>query len=383
MDRFYTETQTMVGESVRKFAEDAVLPAAAAIDHDDVFPKEIYARLAEMGLFGAGLPEEEGGSAFDTVTLAIAMEELASCSGSVGNIFAIPLEAARFLHNHGDDCHKKNIPGVLGGKLIPATGVSEPDFGSDVASMRTTAVRDDGEYVINGTKAWVSLGLVANLFFVFAKTDLEEGYRGISCFLVHGDNPGLARGRKEDLMGMHGLATSQIDFNNCRVPAAMRIGPENNAFKMAMVNFDFGRILMSAMALGIARAAYEDALEYAKERVQFGKPIFEFQAVQFMLADMSTDLAAARLLIHHSARLLDAGHTIVKEAAHAKLFTTDMAMKHVTNALQIYGGNGYSKEYRIERLFRDIKLTQIYEGTNQIQRLIIARQIDVDKARAK
>jgi alkylation response protein AidB-like acyl-CoA dehydrogenase len=375
VDRFYSETQVMVGESLRKFAEDAVLPAAAAIDRDDAFPEVVYAQLAEMGLFGAGLPEEAGGSGFDTVTLAIAMEELARCSGSVGNIFAIPLEAARFLLDHGDDHHKGFIPGVLAGDLIPATCVTEPDFGSDVASMRTTAVRDGTDYVINGTKAWVSLGLVANLLFVFAKTDPEKGARGISCFLVGGDNPGLARGRKEDLLGMHGLATGQLVFTDCRVPATMRIGPENDAFKMAMANFDFGRILMSAMALGIARAAFEDALDYAKGRVQFRKPIFEFQAVQFMLADMSADLAAARLLIHHAARLMDGGHSIVKEAAHAKLFTTDMAMKHITNAVQIHGANGYSREYRVERLFRDIKLTQIYEGTNQIQRLIIARQI--------
>jgi alkylation response protein AidB-like acyl-CoA dehydrogenase len=375
VDRFYSETQVMVGESLRKFAEDAVLPAAAAIDRDDAFPEAIYAQLAEMGLFGAGLPEEAGGSGFDTVTLAIAMEELARCSGSVGNIFAIPLEAARFLLEHGDDRHKEFISPILGGAVIPATCVTEPDFGSDVASMRTTAVLDGTDYVINGTKAWVSLGLVADLLFVFAKTDPEKGHRGVSCFLVGGDNPGLARGRKEDLLGMHGLATGQLVFTDCRVPATMRIGPENDAFKMAMANFDFGRILMSAMALGIARAAYEDALDYAKGRVQFRKPIFEFQAVQFMLADMSADLAAARLLIHHAARLMDGGYSIVKEAAHAKLFTTDMAMKHITNAVQIHGANGYSREYRVERLFRDIKLTQIYEGTNQIQRLIIARQI--------
>jgi alkylation response protein AidB-like acyl-CoA dehydrogenase len=378
VDRFYSETQTMVGQTVRKFAEDAVLPAAAAIDRDDAFPTDIYASLAEMGLFGAGVAEEAGGSGFDSITLAIAMEELARCSGSVGNIFAIPLEAARFLLDHGDDHHKGFIPGVLAGDLIPATCVSEPDFGSDVASMRTTAVRDGDGYVINGTKAWVSLGLVANLLFVFAKTDPEKGPRGITCFIVEGDNPGVTRGRKEKLLGMHGLATAQLVFEDCRVLAASRIGPENDAFKMAMVNFNFGRVLMSAMALGIARAAYEDALEYATGRVQFAKPIIAFQAVQFMLADMSTDLSAARLLIHHAARLLDAGHPIAKEAAHAKLFTTDMAMKHVTNALQIHGGNGYSQEYRIERLFRDIKLTQIYEGTNQIQRLIIARQISTE-----
>jgi len=365
----------MISESVRKFAESVVLPAATAIDRDDVFPKEIYAQLAELGLFGTTLHEEAGGSGFDTVSIAIAMEELARCSGSVGNILAIPVEAVHLIHNAGSDRHKEFIPGILSGELIPATCVSEPEFGSDVASIKTTAVRDNGEYIINGTKAWVSLGLVANLFFVFAKTDPESGQRGLSCFLVNGDNPGLNRGRKEDLLGMHGLATGQVNFTDCRVSEKMRIGPENDAFKMAMINFDLGRILMSAMALGITRGAYEDALQYAKERIQFGKPIVEFQAVQNLLADMSTDITAARLLIHHAARLLDAGYPIAKEAAHAKLFTTDMGMKHVTNALQIHGGNGYSKDYRVERLFRDIKLTQIYEGTNQIQRLIIARQL--------
>ena len=375
MDELYSETQRMARDMVRRFAEATVLPAAAEIDRTDEFPANIYRRLAEIGLFGASLPEPAGGSGFDTMAVAIAMEELARCSGSVGNIFAIPLEAARLLHDHGDDHHKALIPGILSGALIPATCVSEPDFGSDVASLRTTAVRDADTYVINGTKAWVSLGLVANLIFVFAKTDPDAGHRGISCFIVQGDNPGLRRGRKEKLLGMHGLATSQLVFEDCRVPARDRLCPEGQAFKTAMVNFDYGRVLMSAMALGIAQAAYEDALAYAKGRVQFGTPIFEFQAVQFMLADMSTDLAAARLMLHHACRLLDAGKPIVKEAAQLKLFTTDMAMKHVTNALQIHGANGYSQDYRIERLFRDIKLTQIYEGTNQIQRLIIARQI--------
>ena len=375
MDRFYTKTQIMIRDNVRKFAKSVVLPVAATIDRDDVFPAKIYTQLAEMGLFGTSLHEEAGGSGFDTMSLAIAMEELACCSGSVGNILAIPVEAAHLLSTYGDDRQKEFIPSILSGEIVPATCVSESEFGSDVASMKTTAVRDNTEYVINGTKAWVSLGLIANLFFVFAKTDTEKGTRGISCFLVNGDNPGVTRGRKEDLLGMHGLETGQIIFTDCRIPETMRIGPENEAFKMAMVNFNLGRILMSAMALGITRGAYEDALQYAKARVQFGQSIFDFQAIQFLLADMSTDISAARLLVHHAARLLDAGHSIAKEAAHAKLFTTDMGMKHVTNALQIHGGNGYSKDYRIERLFRDIKLTQIYEGTNQIQRLIIAGQL--------
>jgi alkylation response protein AidB-like acyl-CoA dehydrogenase len=375
MERFYTDTQKMVRDNVRRFAEARVLPAAAAIDREDAFPAEIYQAMADMGLFGSGLGEEAGGSGFDTVTLAIAMEELARCSGSVGNIFAIPVEAARFLDEYGSAAQKALIPDILSGRLIPASCATEPDFGSDVAGMRSTARKEGDGYVIDGTKAWVSLGLAANLIFVFAKTAPEAGHRGISCFLVRGDNPGVKRGRKERLLGMHGLATSQLVFDGCRVPAADRVGPENGAFKMAMINFNYSRILMSAMALGMARAAFEDALAYARGRIQFGKPIFDFQAVQFMLADMSTDIAAARLLVHHAARLLDAGESIIQEAAQMKLFTTDMAMKHATNALQIHGGNGYSQDYRIERIFRDVKLAQIYEGTNQIQRLIIARQL--------
>ncbi|MGQ0664319.1 MAG: acyl-CoA dehydrogenase family protein [Pseudomonadota bacterium] len=378
MDRFYSETQAMVRDTVRRFAETTVLPVAAAIDRDDRFPTEIYRQMAELGLFGGGLPESAGGSGFDTVAMAIAMEEMARCSGSAGNIFAIPVEAVRFLNEHGDGHHKSRISGIVAGDLIPATCASEPDYGSDVAGMRTAAARRGGDYVINGTKAWVSLGLVANLIFVFAKTDPDKGHRGISCFAVEGDNPGVRRGKKERLLGMHGLETCQIVFADCRVPARERIGPENGAFKMAMVNFNYSRIMMAAMALGMARAGYEDSLHYAKSRIQFGRPIFDYQAVQFMLADMSTDISAARLLIHHAAGLLDAGYPIVREAAEMKLFTTDMAMKHVTNAVQIHGGNGYSQDYRVERLFRDVKLAQIYEGTNQIQRLIIARQIAKD-----
>jgi alkylation response protein AidB-like acyl-CoA dehydrogenase len=378
MERLYSETQTMVRDSVRKFAQTEVFPAAGIIDATDEFPTEIYCQMADMGLFGTDLAEEDGGSGFDTVTMAIAMEEIATASGSVGNALALPVEAARFLMEHGDEGHKVHVPGILFGDTLPATAISEPDFGSDVAGIRSTALREGDDYVINGSKAWVTMGLVADLFVVLAKTDRDKGIRGISCFLVHGDNPGLERGRKEKLLGMHGLATCQINFTDCRIPATDRIGAEGEGFKMMMGNFNYGRIMMSAMSLGIARAAYEDALAYARTRTQFGQPIFDFQAIQFMLADMSKDIEAARLLIHHAARLLDQGHSMAKEAAHAKLFTTDMAMLHVTNALQIHGGNGYSQEYRIERLFRDIKLPQIYEGTNQIQRLIIARQIARD-----
>ncbi len=375
MDRFFTEDQKLLQDNVRKFAESTILPAAAGIDRTDRFPRAIYEGLAGLGLFGVCLAEDAGGSGMDSVSACIAMEEVARCSGTVGNAYALPVEAALFLNQHGSAQHKKFIPGILAGTTIPSTAVSEPDHGSDVAAMRTTALKDGDEYVINGTKAWVTFGAIANFIIVFAKTSKEEGHRNISCFMVEGDRKGITRGKPEDLLGMHGLEDCQISFADVRIPAANRIGPENQAFKMAMENFNFSRLMMSSMALGMAQAAFEDALNYAGTRKQFGTEIINHQAVQFLLADMSMDIAASRLLIHHAARLYDHGHPIAKEAAHAKLFTTDMAMKHVSNALQIHGGNGYSKEYRIERIFRDVRLAQIYEGTNQIQRLIIARQI--------
>ncbi len=381
MERFYSDEQILIRNSVRRYCEDKVLPCAAAIDTEDRFPRGLYQGLADLGLFGICVPEPAGGSGLGAVTATIVMEEIARCSGSLGNAYALPVEAAAFLHQHGGARHHALIPGIIDGSILVATAVTEPDHGSDVAGMTTTALKDGTDYVINGTKAWVTMGAVADQLIVFAKTTTEPGHRNISCYLVEGDRPGIARGEPEALLGMHGLEDCQIHFDDVRIPQENRIGPENQAFRAAMENFNFSRLMMSAMALGMAQAAFEDALAYAKERKQFGNAIIAFQAVQFMLADMSTDIAAARLLIHHAARLSDAGHPIAKEAAHAKRFTTDMAMKHVSAALQVHGGNGYSKHYRIERIFRDVRLAQIFEGTNEIQRLIIARQLEKDAGR--
>ena len=380
MDRFLTEEQQMLCDSVRRFSDEAVAPAASAIDRDDVFPRELYTAMADLGLFGVSLDTEAGGSGLDTKTACLVMEEIARGSGALGNAYAIPVEAAHFLHEHGNAFHQELIPDILSGKLIPATAATEPDCGSDVAAMRTVAERDGDEYVITGTKAWVTFGRIADVIMVFAKTDRNAGHKGISCILVETGRKGVTLGKSEELLGMHGLEDCQVSFDGVRVPVKNRLGPENEAFKMAMGNFNFSRLMMSSMALGMAQAAMEDAISYARSRKQFGQEIIRFQAIQFMLADMSKDIAAARLLIHHAAQLYDAGHSIAKEAAHAKLFTTDMAMLHISNALQIHGGNGYSKEYRIERLFRDVRLSQIYEGTNQIQRMIIARQLEKEYA---
>ena len=375
MDQFYSEEQRMVRDTARKLSENVVAPAAATIDREDEFPREIYNALAEQGLFGVALSEDAGGVGLDAMAACIVMEEIARGSGAVGNAFAIPVEAAIFLDHHGSETTKGWIPGILDGSVIPATAVTEPDTGSDVAAMKTTAIRDGDEYVIKGTKAWVTFGQIADVIMVFAKTDAEAGHKGISCILVETDRAGVIKGKSEDLLGMHGLAECMVTFDEVRVPVTNLIGPEGGAFKMAMGNFNFARLMMSSMALGMAQAAMEDAITYANDRKQFGKPIFEHQAIQFMIADMAKDISAARLLIHNAAKLYDAGHSIAMEAAQAKLFTTDMAQVHISNALQIHGGNGYSREFRIERLFRDVRLSQIYEGTNQIQRMIIARQV--------
>ncbi len=380
MNYFYTEDQISLRDTARRFAEAEVLPRAAAIDREDTFDRTIYRGMAELGLFGTSLPEVAGGSGFDTVGTCLVMEELARCSGAIGNAFAIPVEAALFLHHHGNESQKALIPGILDGSIVMATAMTEPDYGSDTASITTSARRTEGGWVINGTKAWVTLGGVADRIMVFARTGKDAGHKGISCFMVDARQQGVSRGKNEELLGMHGLEDCQIILEDVRVPEEAMIGAENTAFKTAMGNFNFSRLLMSSMALGMAQAAMEDAVAYATTRKQFGGPIMGFQAIQFMVADMSTDIAAARLLIHHAARLYDAGQPYAKEAAHAKLFTTDMAMKHVSNALQIHGGNGYSRDYRIERLFRDVRLAQIYEGTNQIQRVIIARQVEKELA---
>lgn len=380
MHRFLTEEQIALRDTARRFAEREILPRAAAIDRDDRFDRELYRGLAELGLFGVALREEAAGAGLGAMGACIAMEELARCSGAVANAFAIPVEAALFLDHHGNARQRAMVPGILDGSIIPATAVTEPDHGSDVAGMRSTARREGEGWVLNGTKAWVTLGGVVDALMVFARTGAEGGHKAISCFLLDGHSPGVLRGKNEELLGMHGLEDCQITLDGVRAPADALVGAENGAFEMAMGNFNFSRLMMSAMALGIAQGAFEDAVAYARTRKQFGGPIIGFQAVQFMLADMSTDIAAARMLIHHAARLYDMGQPIAKEAAQAKLFTTDMAMKHVSNALQIHGGNGYSREYRIERLFRDVRLAQIYEGTNQIQRLIIARQVEKEMA---
>lgn len=376
MSVFLNDDQRAIRDAARRFSDEQVAPMARALDRDDTFPHAIYAAMAELGFYGLSLPEDLGGAGLDTLSLSLVMEELARGSAAVGNAFAIPVEAALFLTHHGNAAQRALIPDILSGRLLFATAMTEPDFGSDAAGIRTRARQVEGGFRLDGTKAWVTLGGVADRIIVFARTGEGPGHKAMSCFLVDAHQAGVARGKSEELLGMHGLEDCQVVFEDVFVPDEGLVGPLDGAFKMAMDNFNFSRLLMSSLALGVAQAALEDAVAYARQRKQFGAPILSFQAVQFMVADTSTEVDAARLLVHHACRRHDAGLPYVKEAAQAKLFTTDMAQRAVTRSLQIHGGNGYSREYRIERLYRDVRLTQIYEGTNEIQRLIIARQVE-------
>jgi len=375
-----TEAQRAVRDAARRFADGEVGPIARRIDQEDRFPRKIYKAMAELGFYGLSLGEAFGGAGMDTLSVCLVMEELARNSASVGNAFAIPVEAALFLAHHGNAAQRALIAPVLAGELIFANAMTEPDHGSDAAGIRTRAHKVDGGWHLNGVKAWVTLGGVADRLLVFARTGHGPGHNAMSCFLVDAHQDGVTRGKPEELLGMHGLEDCQIVLQDAFVPDDGVVGPVDGAFKLAMDNFNFSRLLMSSLALGVAQAALEDAVAYARTRKQFNVPILTFQAVQFMIADTATETDAARLLIHHACRLHDAGLPYVRQAAQAKLFTTDMAQRAATRSLQIHGGNGYSREYRVERLFRDARLTQIYEGTNEIQRLIIARQVEQEMA---
>ena len=374
-DPLLTEQHRMMRTVAREFAENEVRPRAAAIDERDEFPRDLYRRMADLGFMSVLLPEEHGGLGADTLTFAIIMEELARVSASIANSLAVPVEQCMTLLEHGNARQREYVGPMSRGELIPAFALTEPSAGSDAASIKTTARRDGDWWVINGTKIFITNAHVADLVMVFAVTTPGAGHRGISAFVVPSGTPGMYAGAKERFLGVRGLATGEIVFEVCRVPADALLGEENQGFKLAMSNIDFSRIAMASLALGIAQACLEASVAYARERVQFGQPIWQFQGVGFMLADMSVEVDAARQLVWKACRMRDAGLRYSKEAAHAKLYASDVAMKVATDAVQIQGGYGYSLESSVQRYFRDAKLTQIYEGTNQIQRMIIARYL--------
>lgn len=377
MDLKLTEEQKMIKEMVKNFAEKEVAPIAEKLDEGEIFPQENVRRMAELGLLGMIIPQEYGGAGLDVVSYTIAIEEIARYCASTAVIMSVNNSlVCEPIYKYGTEEQKKKylIPLARGEKL-GCFSLSEPGTGSDAAAQKTVAVKKGNEWILNGTKNFITNGPQADVAIVFAMTDKSKGHRGISTFIVEKDSPGYSVGKIEKKLGIRGSSTSQILLEDCRVPQENLLGNEGDGFKIAMTTLDGGRIGIASQALGIARGAYEDALAYAKQREAFGQPIANFQGIQWMLADMAVRIDAARLLIWRAALMKQNGERYTKEAAMAKLFASETAMWTVTKAVQIHGGYGYIKDYRVERFFRDAKITEIYEGTSEIQRNVIAREI--------
>ncbi len=371
-----SEEQQMLEAMTREFVANEVIPAAEHHDRDGLYPTEIAAKAFELGLMNITIADAYGGGDLGHMEEAIITEELAyGCAGmaismTVNNLSSVPIQIG------GTEEQKQKWLGMLTEEHCTASYcLSEPDAGSDAAGLRTTAVLQGDHYVINGTKAWVSGGAHSRFFTLFATTDPGSGYEGITCFVIPADAEGVEIGKKEDMMGQRASNTVFINFQEVKVPVENRIGDEGKGFQIAMKTFDRTRPGVAAAAVGIGRRALEESVRYAQERKAFGKPIARQQAIQFMLADMARDVEAARLLTYQSAWMIDQGTRNTKQCSMAKCFAGDMAMRVSTDAVQVFGGYGYSKEYPVEKLMRDAKVMQIYEGTNQIQRIIIARHL--------
>ncbi|TYO98058.1 acyl-CoA dehydrogenase [Desulfallas thermosapovorans] len=377
MPYMLTDEQQMMRDMVRKLAQNEIAPRAAEIDRTHRFPRENIEKMAELGLMGVPIPEEYGGAGCDFLSYIITIEEISRACASTGVILAVHTSVGTFpiLYFGTEEQKQKYIPKLASGQYIGAFALTEPNAGSDPANLSTTARLEGDHYIVNGGKVFISNGGEASVYVTFVTTDKSKGHKGITCLLVDKDTPGFSIGKTEEKMGLHGDITTELIFDNARVPKENLLGKEGEGFKVAMALLDGGRIGIGAQGLGIAQAAFDVAKQYAKERVQFGKPIASFQAIQFMLADMATRIDCARLLVYRAARMRDMGLPYSKEASMAKMYATDTAMEVTTNAVQILGGYGYCKEYPVERYMRDAKITQIYEGTNQIQRLVIAKRL--------
>ncbi len=379
MDFAFTDEQQMFRRMVREFAVNEIAPRAEQIDVSDEFPADLFRRMGEVGLLGLPFPPEYGGSGADYHTMVIALEEIARVSGSM----AITLDAHTSLccepiYRFGTEAQRRRylVPLARGDK-IGAFGLTEPQAGSDAGATRTRAVldRETDAWVLNGQKIFITNGSIADIVVITAKTDPELGTRGISSFIVESGTPGFKPGRDEKKMGLKGSVTSELFFENCRIPADNLLGRENEGFKQFLVTLDAGRIAIAAMALGLAEGAYFRSVDYAKEREQFGRPIADFQAIRWMIADMATEIDAARLMVHRAVWLKERGEPFTKEASMAKLFATEMSERVCRQAIQIHGGYGYIREYEVERMYRDQRLCAIGEGTNEIQRLVISREV--------
>jgi len=369
-----TEEQQMIQDMARNFAQKEVLPKAAELDETGRYPEELVRQMAELGLMGIAVPEEYGGAGMDNICYAIAMEEISRACASTGVILSVnnSLACDPILKFGTEEQKQRFLAPLASGKKLGCFGLTEPGAGSDAGSQKTTAVRNGDHYVVNGTKNFITNAPQADTCVLFTMTDREKKHKGITTFILDMKYDGVSIGKHEKKLGINASATASIILEDVRIPTENRLGQEGDGFKIAMHTLDGGRIGIAAQAVGIARASLEDALAYAKDRKQFGQPIANFQAIQWMLADMATEIEAARILIYRAAWLKDRKVRHSKESSMAKLFASETAMRAGVKGIQIHGGYGYIKEYPAERHFRDAKITEIYEGTSEVQRMVIA-----------
>jgi alkylation response protein AidB-like acyl-CoA dehydrogenase len=371
-----SDTHQEIRQTARRFAQDVIRPQAEALDRDESFPHDIYKAMGKLGLFGITTPAELGGAGLDTLCYALVMEELSRGYSSVADQCGLYELIGTLLSTHGTpDQQGKWLKRLLSAELRPAYCITEAEAGTDVSGIRTTGERTATGWRLNGSKLWIHNAPVADVGFVLARTDKAPGKRGMSIFLVEFDRPGVSRGPKEHKMGQRASQVGALHFENVELPADALLGAEGRGFQIMMSALDKGRVGIAALAVGIAQAGLEAALDYAVTRKQFGQRIADFQGLQWMLADMAKDITAARLLVHHAATALDTNQSATIHCSMAKCFAADMAVAQTANAVQIFGGSGYIRGFEVERLYRDAKITQIYEGTNQIQRSIIAREL--------
>ncbi len=371
-----SQEQQMIRDSVRAFAAERLAPNAAQWDRECTFPRAQLKEMAAMGLLGVTVPEQWGGAGMDYVSLAVALEEIAAGDGATSTIASVQALVCNILNGYGNEAQKERFLKPLAhGEMLGCFCLTEPHVGSDAAAIRTRAEFKDGEYLLNGVKQFITSGKNGDVAVVFAVTDKAAGKKGISAFIVPTASAGYVVTRIEDKLGQHASDTAQIALENCRVPAANLLGPEGMGYRIALSNLEGGRIGIAAQSVGMARAAFEAALKYAHERVSFGKPIIEHQAVNFRLADMATQIEVARQMVLHAATLRDAALPCLKEASMAKLFASEMAEKVCSDAIQIHGGYGYVTDFPVERIYRDVRVAQIYEGASDIQRMVIGRAL--------
>ena len=369
-----SEEPKLLQKMVREFAESEVRPLARELDETGKFPHELFKKAAELGLTGVALPESEGGAGFDHISYTIVIEEISRCCASTGVILSVQNSLyCDPLHRYGTPEQKQKflLPFARGEK-IGCYALTEPQAGSNASALQTRAVKKGDTYVVNGTKAWITNGGVADAAIVYVNTDPAKGEKGITALVIEKGAPGFKAGKEEKKLGIHATACSELIFNDCQVPVANRIGNEGEGYKVALSTLDGGRIGIASQATGIAQGAFEAALKYSQERLAFGHPISQFQAIQFMLADIATEIDAARLLVRKAAWKQDSGARFSLEASIAKLFASEMSTRVSHKAMQVHGGYGYSQEYPVERAYRDSRITEIYEGTSEIQRLVIA-----------